>query len=143
RASFDSVPNANEDRILRRVFNLARATLRTNNWVRDSNGARKPFLSFKLDCSQIPELPDPRPMFEIWVYSTKFEAIHLRGGKVARGGLHWSDRPEDFRTEILGLMKAHMVQNTVIVHEGSQGSFVLKCESPDSQRETYLASGID
>jgi glutamate dehydrogenase len=77
-----------------------------------------------------PELPDPRPMFEIWVYSTRFEAIHLRGGKVARGGLRWSDRPEDFRTEILGLMKAQMVKNAVIVPVGSKGGFVLKGRRP-------------
>jgi glutamate dehydrogenase len=143
RASLDAVPNADEDRILRRILNLIRATLRTNNWVRDASGARKSFLSFKLDSSQIPELPEPRPMFEIWVYSTKFEAIHLRGGKVARGGLRWSDRPEDFRTEILGLMKAQMVKNAVIVPVGSKGGFVLKGAPPASQREAYLNYGVE
>ena len=141
KASLDKVPNADEDRILRRFFYLVRYTLRTNHWVRDASGARKPFLSFKFDSAQVPELPDPRPLFEIWVYSTKFEAIHLRGGKVARGGLRWSDRPEDFRTEILGLMKAQMVKNAVIVPVGSKGGFVLKGAPPPSDRENYLKYG--
>src|SRR5258706_10042066 len=143
KASLNAVPNADEDRILRRFFSLVRATLRTNHWVRDASGARKPFVSFKLDSSQVPELPDPRPLFEVWVYSTKFEAIHLRGGKVARGGLRWSDRPEDFRTEILGLMKAQMVKNAVIVPVGSKGGFVLKGAPAASDRENYLKYGID
>jgi glutamate dehydrogenase len=143
KASLDAVPNADDDRILRRFFLLIRATLRTNNWVRDASGARKPYLSFKLDSRQVPELPDPRPLFEIWVYSTKFEAIHLRGGKVARGGLRWSDRPEDFRTEILGLMKAQMVKNAVIVPVGSKGGFVLKGAPASSQREAYLGYGVE
>jgi glutamate dehydrogenase len=143
KASLDAVPNADDDRILRRFFYLIRSTLRTNHWVRDANGARKPFLSFKFDSAQVPELPDPRPLFEVWVYSTKFEAIHLRGGKVARGGLRWSDRPEDFRTEILGLMKAQMVKNAVIVPVGSKGGFILKGAPPAAQREAYLQYGVE
>jgi glutamate dehydrogenase len=141
KAALNAVPNADDDRILRRFFYLIRSTLRTNHWVRDANGARKPYLSFKFDSTQVPELPDPRPLFEIWVYSTKFEGIHLRGGKVARGGLRWSDRPEDFRTEILGLMKAQMVKNAVIVPVGSKGGFVLKGAPPPAQREAYLQYG--
>jgi glutamate dehydrogenase len=135
------VPNADEDRILRRYLHLIRATLRTNRWVRATDGSRKPYVSFKLASAQVPELPEPRPLFEVWVYSTRFEAIHLRGGKVARGGLRWSDRPEDFRTEILGLMKAQMVKNSVIVPVGSKGGFVLKAAPPASDREAFLREG--
>ena len=91
----------------------------------------------------MPELPEPRPLFEVFVYSPRFEAIHLRGGKVARGGLRWSDRPEDFRTEVLGLMKAQMVKNAVIVPVGSKGGFVLKKAPPQSEREAYLKEGVE
>jgi glutamate dehydrogenase len=141
REGLNRVPNADEDRILRRYLHLIRATLRTNRWVRNADGTRKPYLSFKLASAQVPELPEPRPLFEVWVYSTRFEAIHLRGGKVARGGLRWSDRPEDFRTEILGLMKAQMVKNAVIVPVGSKGGFVLKAAPPASDREAFLREG--
>ncbi len=92
-AALDAVSNADEDRILRRFLQLVQATLRTNHWVRDAAGRRKPYLSLKLDSAIVPELPEPRPLYEVWVYSPRFEAIHLRGGKVARGGLRWSDRP--------------------------------------------------
>jgi glutamate dehydrogenase len=143
QAALNAVANADEDRILRRFLHLIRATLRTNHWVRDASGARKPYVSFKLQSAQVPELPDPRPLFEIWVYSTRFEAIHLRGGKVARGGIRWSDRPEDFRTEVLGLMKAQMVKNAVIVPVGSKGGFVLKGGPPPAEREAWLAEGIE
>ncbi len=100
-------------------------------------------MSFKFDSAQIPGLPEPRPLFEIFVYSTRFEGVHLRGGKVARGGLRWSDRPEDFRTEVLGLVKAQMVKNTVIVPVGSKGGFVLKKAPPMTDREAYLKEGVD
>ena len=142
KEALNDVPVADEDRILRRFLDLMRATLRTNHWVRSKEGARKPFVSFKFRSGQVPELPDPRPMFEIWVYSTRFEAIHLRGGKVARGGLRWSDRPEDFRTEILGLMKAQVVKNSVIVPTGSKGGFVLKNAPPASDREAFMKEGV-
>src|SRR4029078_6474654 len=99
KAALDQVAIADEDKILRRYFYLIRATLRTNHWVLQA-GKRKPFISFKFQSSGVPDLPEPRPLFEVFVYSTRFEAIHLRGGKVARGGLRWSDRPEDFRTEV-------------------------------------------
>ncbi len=141
-AALNAVENADEDRILRRFLQLIRATVRTNHWVRGASGERKPFVSFKLQSAQVPELPDPRPLFEVWVYSTRFEAIHLRGGKVARGGLRWSDRPEDFRTEVLGLMKAQMVKNAVIVPVGSKGGFVLKSAPPVAEREAYLKEGV-
>jgi glutamate dehydrogenase len=142
KAALNAVSNADEDRILRRFLDLVRATIRTNHWVRGKDGARKPYLSFKLQSARVPELPEPRPLFEVWVYSTRFESIHLRGGKVARGGLRWSDRPEDFRTEILGLMKAQMVKNAVIVPVGSKGGFVLKNAPPASDREAFLKEGV-
>ncbi len=142
KEQLNAVPVADEDRILRRFLYLVRATLRTNNWVK-AEGKRKPFLAFKFLSAQVPELPDPRPLFEVFVYSTRFEAIHLRGGKVARGGLRWSDRPEDFRTEVLGLMKAQVVKNAVIVPTGSKGGFVVKNGPPPSERDAWLKEGIE
>src|SRR5260221_4825704 len=142
KEQLNAVPVADEDRILRRFLYLVRATLRTNNWVK-AEGKRKPFLAFKFLSAQVPELPDPRPLFEVFVYSTRFEAIHLRGGKVARGGLRWSDRPEDFRTEVLGLMKAQVVKNAVIVPTGSKGGFVVKNGPPRSERDAWLKEGIE
>jgi glutamate dehydrogenase len=119
-AMLEQVASADDDRILRRFMALIRATLRTNYAL------ARPYLSFKLDSHQVPDLPLPRPMVEIFVYSPRMEGIHLRGGKVARGGIRWSDRREDFRTEILGLMKAQTVKNAVIVPVGAKGGFVLK-----------------
>src|SRR5208282_3552314 len=101
----DKVESLDEDRILRRFVNLVESTIRTNYFQRGKDGAPKPYFSVKLDSRTVDELPEPRPLVEIWVYSTRMEGIHLRGGKVARGGIRWSDRREDFRTEILGLMK--------------------------------------
>jgi glutamate dehydrogenase len=141
-AALEKVSNLSEDRVLRQYVALIRATLRTNYWRTGKSGERRTYLSFKFDPAQIPGLPEPRPMFEIFVYSTRFEGIHLRGGKVARGGLRWSDRPEDFRTEVLGLVKAQMVKNTVIVPVGSKGGFVLKKAPPASEREAYMAEGV-
>ncbi|MCA3220721.1 MAG: NAD-glutamate dehydrogenase [Burkholderiales bacterium] len=141
-AALEKVSNLSEDRVLRQYVALIRATLRTSYWRTNKDGERRTYLSFKFDPAQIPGLPEPRPMFEIFVYSTRFEGIHLRGGKVARGGLRWSDRPEDFRTEVLGLVKAQMVKNTVIVPVGSKGGFVLKKAPPASEREAYLAEGV-
>ncbi len=120
------VTNVAEDRIIRRVYDVMFVTLRTNFFQKDSSGNPKNYISYKFDSAKVPELPLPRPYAEIFVYSYKIEGIHLRGGKVARGGLRWSDRNEDFRTEILGLMKAQMVKNAVIVPVGSKGGFVLK-----------------
>ncbi|MEI6738316.1 MAG: NAD-glutamate dehydrogenase domain-containing protein, partial [Pseudomonadota bacterium] len=132
----EDVANADEDRILRRFLAVIQASLRTNFYQ------RKPYLSIKLESAKVPELPEPRPLFEIFVYSPRFEGIHLRGGKVARGGLRWSDRPEDFRTEVLGLVKAQMVKNAVIVPVGSKGGFILKAAPPASDREAYMKEGI-
>ncbi len=134
--------SADQDRILRRFFNLVEATRRTNYFQPGDEGGLKPYLSFKLDSRAVDELPLPRPMFEIFVYSPRMEGIHLRGGKVARGGIRWSDRREDFRTEILGLMKAQMVKNAVIVPVGAKGGFVLKQAPDPSNREAFLAEGI-
>lgn len=145
--ALDKVSNLSEDRVLRQLLALVQATLRTNHWrtgvgASGAPGPRRPFLSFKLDSHQVPGLPEPRPLYEIWVYSPRFEGIHLRGGKVARGGLRWSDRPDDFRTEVLGLVKAQMVKNTVIVPVGSKGGFVLKKAPPASDREAFMKEGV-
>ncbi len=145
--ALDKVHNLSEDRILRQLLALIQATLRTNYWrtgVGHSGeaGPRRSFLSFKFDSAKVPGLPSPRPLYEIFVYSPRFEGIHLRGGKVARGGLRWSDRLEDFRTEVLGLVKAQMVKNTVIVPVGSKGGFVLKKAPPATDREAYLKEGV-
>jgi glutamate dehydrogenase len=138
--ALEKVANLNEDRVLRQLLALMLATTRTNFWRRDETGRRRPFISCKLDPARVPGLPEPRPQFEIFVYSPRFEGVHLRGGKVARGGLRWSDRPEDFRTEVLGLLKAQMVKNVVIVPVGSKGGFVLK-RAP-SDRDALMKEGI-
>jgi glutamate dehydrogenase len=133
--ALDQVENLDEDRILRSFLALVQATTRTNFFL------HKPYLSFKLDPKRVPGLPEPRPMFEVWVYSPRVEGVHLRGGRVARGGLRWSDRREDFRTEVLGLMKAQMVKNVVIVPVGAKGGFVLK-QAPAGGREALTQEAI-
>ncbi len=141
-AMLEHVDNLSEDRVLRQYLALILATNRTNFWRRDASSARRTFLSFKFDPFKVPGLPEPKPMFEIFVYSTRFEGVHMRGGKVARGGLRWSDRPEDFRTEVLGLVKAQMVKNTVIVPVGSKGGFVLKRAPAATDREAFMNEGV-
>ncbi len=127
REGLEAVANLDEDRILRRYMRLILATLRTNHYQPSSDGnGFKPYLSLKIDPAAVPEMPLPRPAYEIFVYSPRAEGVHLRGGRVARGGLRWSDRREDFRTEVLGLMKAQMVKNGVIVPVGAKGGFVVK-----------------
>ncbi|MDM8566724.1 NAD-glutamate dehydrogenase [Candidatus Halobeggiatoa sp. HSG11] len=133
--SLDSIVSLDEDRILRQFLQVILATLRTNYF--QSNH----YLSFKFDPHKVPDLPEPRPMFEIFVYSPRVEGVHLRGGKVARGGLRWSDRLEDFRTEILGLVKAQMVKNAVIVPMGSKGGFIAK--KLPTERDAAQAEGIE
>jgi glutamate dehydrogenase len=125
-AKIDAVESLEQDQILRTFLDVVQAMLRTNYFQSDEAGESKPYLSFKLDPSQLAWLPLPRPRFEIFVYSPRMEGVHLRGGKVARGGVRWSDRREDFRTEVLGLMKAQMVKNAVIVPVGAKGGFVRK-----------------
>ncbi|HYD31762.1 MAG TPA: NAD-glutamate dehydrogenase domain-containing protein, partial [Azospirillaceae bacterium] len=139
--ALDSVANLDEDRILRRFANVILASLRTNWFQQGPEGAPKPYISFKIDSHAVDEVPLPRPWREVFVYSPRVEAIHLRGGPVARGGIRWSDRREDFRTEILGLMKAQMVKNAVIVPVGSKGGFVVK--HPPAGRDALLAEGIE
>ncbi|MBM3491058.1 MAG: NAD-glutamate dehydrogenase [Alphaproteobacteria bacterium] len=141
-AALEEVDVLDEDRILRRFLNVIAATWRTNYFQRDSYGRPKPQLAFKIDSQQVAELPLPRPMCEVWVYSPRVEGIHLRGGKVARGGIRWSDRREDFRTEVLGLMKAQMVKNAVIVPVGSKGGFFPKRPPTPAGWEAVLADGI-
>ncbi|MEV5000953.1 NAD-glutamate dehydrogenase [Nocardioides sp. LML1-1-1.1] len=141
RTALDDVVSLDHDRILRSYLTHVQATLRTNYYQGDA-GVPKPYLSLKLEPSAIPDLPEPRPKFEIFVYSPRVEGVHLRFGAVARGGLRWSDRRDDFRTEILGLVKAQMVKNTVIVPVGAKGGFYAK-QLPDSgDREAWLAEGV-
>jgi glutamate dehydrogenase len=136
------VASLDEDRILRQYLSVILATVRTNAWQITANGSSKPYMSFKFNSAEVPGLPEPKPLFEIWVYSPRVEGIHLRIDKVARGGIRWSDRREDFRTEILGLVKAQQVKNTVIVPVGSKGGFVLKNSPPASDRDAFMAEGI-
>lgn len=141
--SLDSVASLDEDRILRRYLEIMQATLRTNYFQTDANGKPKSYLSLKFDPAAISDLPLPRPRYEIFVYSPKVEGVHLRAAKVARGGLRWSDRREDFRTEVLGLMKAQQVKNTVIVPEGAKGGFVVKAAKlQEMSRDEYMKEGI-
>ncbi|WP_204841933.1 NAD-glutamate dehydrogenase [Saccharothrix algeriensis] len=146
-ALIDDVTSLDADRILRSLLTLVQATLRTNYFVRDADGAPRPYLAVKLDPRAIPDLPQPRPRFEIFVYSPRIEGVHLRFGPVARGGLRWSDRREDFRTEVLGLVKAQAVKNAVIVPVGAKGGFVVKrppapTGDPGLDREAFLAEGV-
>ncbi|MFH8437711.1 NAD-glutamate dehydrogenase [Streptomyces sp. NPDC018007] len=141
--ALDQVASLDEDRILRSFLTVIKATLRTNFFQRTDEGTPHSYVSMKFDPQAIPDLPAPRPAFEIWVYSPRVEGVHLRFGKVARGGLRWSDRREDFRTEILGLVKAQMVKNTVIVPVGAKGGFVAKqLPDPSVDRDAWLAEGI-
>ncbi|MBT8160563.1 MULTISPECIES: NAD-glutamate dehydrogenase [Arthrobacter] len=134
--AIDAVPVLDADRLLRSLASLVEATLRTNFYL------GKPYLSFKLDPSKIPAAPAPRPKFEIWVYSPRVEGVHLRFGLIARGGLRWSDRREDFRTEVLGLVKAQTVKNAVIVPTGAKGGFYPKqLPDPAEDRAAWFAEG--
>jgi len=126
REALEEVTRSDEDRILRALWNALSATVRTNAYQTGRDGLAKEYLSFKIESQQLRELPLPKPLFEIFVFSTRMEGVHLRMGYVARGGIRWSDRREDFRTEVLGLMKAQQVKNTVIVPVGAKGGFVVK-----------------
>ncbi|MFE7752223.1 NAD-glutamate dehydrogenase [Streptomyces sp. NPDC057428] len=141
--ALDQVASLDEDRILRSFLTVIKATLRTNYFQLGDDHEPHGYVSMKFDPQAIPDLPAPRPAYEIWVYSPRVEGVHLRFGKVARGGLRWSDRREDFRTEILGLVKAQMVKNTVIVPVGAKGGFVAKqLPDPAVDRDAWLAEGI-
>ncbi|MFM8517798.1 MAG: NAD-glutamate dehydrogenase [Nevskiaceae bacterium] len=138
----DAIASADEDRILRAFLSLILAIERTTDYQRDEYGARRPALAFKLDPHGIPGLPLPRPKHEIYVFGPQVEGVHLRMGDVARGGLRWSDRREDFRTEVLGLMKAQNVKNTLIVPEGAKGGFVPRRLPVGGSREAIQAEGV-
>ncbi len=141
-AALTQVSVLDEDRILRRFLNLIEAAVRTNFFQLEPDGHPRAVISFKFESHRIEGLPLPRPLYEITVYSPRVEGIHLRFGKVARGGLRWSDRPQDFRTEILGLVKAQQVKNAVIVPVGAKGGFVPKNLPLPSQRDAFMAEGI-
>lgn len=141
--ALDNVTSLDEDRIIRRLLEVIMATIRTNYFQKTPEGHYKSYLSFKFNPILISDLPLPRPKFEIFVYSPRVEGIHLRAGKVARGGIRWSDRREDFRTEVLGLMKAQQVKNTVIVPEGAKGGFFVKQSlTPQMSRDDYMKEVI-
>ncbi|MFZ2871044.1 NAD-glutamate dehydrogenase [Zavarzinia sp.] len=141
--ALDAVESLDEDRILRRFLNIVDASLRTNLYQRGDDGGHRPCLAIKLDSPKVEGLPLPRPLVEIWVFSPRVEGVHLRGGKVARGGIRWSDRREDFRTEILGLVKAQMVKNAVIVPTGSKGGFYPKHMPVGATRDAQQAEAIE
>ncbi|MBA4696273.1 MAG: NAD-glutamate dehydrogenase [Legionella sp.] len=141
-AALEGVTNLDEDKIIRQYMHVISSTLRTNYYQVTREGHAKNYLSIKLNSKAIPGIPKPYPLYEIFVYSPQFEGVHLRGGRVARGGLRWSDRREDFRTEILGLMKAQQVKNAVIVPSGAKGGFVLKQLPTQCSREETLLAAI-
>ncbi len=139
-SSLDNVANLDDDRIIRRFVEMITATIRTNYFQVDKLMGEKSYISFKITPEKISEMPQPVPKFEIFVYSPQIEGVHLRGGKVARGGLRWSDRREDFRTEVLGLVKAQQVKNSVIVPVGAKGGFVCK-QLPEGSRQEIFEAG--
>ncbi|MCG7322883.1 NAD-glutamate dehydrogenase [Arsenicicoccus bolidensis] len=141
--ALEEVASLDADRILRSFLGTIQGVLRTNFYQHQDDGTPKTYLSMKLDPHAVPGLPAPKPKFEVWVYSPRVEGVHLRFGNVARGGLRWSDRREDFRTEVLGLVKAQMVKNAVIVPTGSKGGFFAKqLPDPAADRDAWLAEGI-
>ncbi len=140
--ALDGVNNINQDHVFRSYLEVIEATLRTNFFQTVEDGSYKSYISVKLQSQNISLAPKPRPEFEIFVYSPRVEGVHLRGGKVARGGLRWSDRLEDYRTEVLGLVKAQQVKNAVIVPTGAKGGFVAKQASMASGRDAWLQEGI-
>ncbi|MBP0649482.1 NAD-glutamate dehydrogenase, partial [Mycobacterium tuberculosis] len=142
-AALDAVSSLDDDIILRRLANLIAAAVRTNWYRHDAEGELPATLALKLDSRAVADLPRPRPRFEIWVHGPRVEGVHLRFAKVARGGLRWSDRPNDFRTEVLGLVKAQQVKNAVIVPAGAKGGFVPRRLKPGMARDAWLAEGTD
>ncbi len=141
-AALQKVESLDEDRILRRFVNAVQAAIRTNFYQIDTDGQAKPAIVIKYDSRKLDGMPLPRPLYEIFVYSPRVEGVHLRFGKVARGGIRWSDRPQDFRTEVLGLVKAQQVKNAVIVPVGSKGGFVPKLLPAGGPREAIQAEGV-
>lgn len=139
----ESVESLDQDRIIRAILTAINATVRTNAYQKADNGEHKEYISYKINSSKVDFLANPKPFREIFVYSPRVEGIHLRGDKIARGGLRWSDRHEDFRTEVLGLMKAQLVKNSVIVPMGSKGGFVVKKPPQTADRMAWLDEGIE
>ncbi len=135
--AMEAVEQLNDDRLLRALFNLMEATLRTNYFRKDKVSH---YISFKIESAKVSHMPSPRPMYEIYVHDSGMEGIHLRGGKVARGGIRWSDRPDDFRREILGLMRTQMVKNALIIPVGAKGGFVVKYPPRDREKAGQLAA---
>jgi glutamate dehydrogenase len=142
-ASLADVESLDDDRILRRFTNLVEAAVRTNFFQLGPDGIPRRTITFKFACGVVEAMPAPRPLYEIFVYSPRVEGLHLRFGKVARGGLRWSDRPEDYRTEVLGLAKAQQVKNAVIVPVGAKGGFLPKRLPPPSDRQAWMAEGTE
>uniref|UniRef100_UPI001FE09126 NAD-glutamate dehydrogenase domain-containing protein n=1 Tax=Marinobacterium profundum TaxID=1714300 RepID=UPI001FE09126 len=140
-AALETVENLDEDRILRHYLGVINAMLRTNYFQADEE-REKGYLSFKLNTRALTFAPEPRPAFEIFVYAPWVEGVHLRAGPIARGGLRWSDRREDFRTEVMGLVKAQMVKNSVIVPVGAKGGFVPKQLPAGGDRNAIQAEVI-
>lgn len=141
-AALDQVASLDQDRILRMYLKTVMATLRTNYYQKNESGEPKTYLSLKLNSAGVPDMPLPRPAFEVFVYSPRFEGVHLRSANVARGGIRWSDRKEDFRVEVLGLMKAQQVKNALIVPAGAKGGFVTKRLTAEMSREAMMAEGV-
>src|SRR6185503_16269563 len=137
-----AVDSLDEDRIVRRFVNAVQSAIRTNYYQLDKAGQPKQEISIKFSSRKLDGVPKPAPLYEIFVYSPRFEAVHMRFGKVARGGIRWSDRPQDFRTEILGLVKAQQVKNAVIVPVGSKGGYVPKRLPAGGTREAIQAEGV-
>ncbi len=142
-AALAAVDNLDDDRILRRFLNLVRAACRTNFFQAGPDGAPRFTITLKFICAEVASMPLPRPLFEIFVYSPRVEGLHLRFGRVARGGLRWSDRPQDYRTEVLGLAKAQQVKNAVIVPVGAKGGFFPQQLPPPSDRAAWMAEGTE
>jgi len=138
--ALDGVPSLDDDRTLRALLALIEATVRTNAFRAGPNAGYRDVIAFKFDTSKVPDLPLPRPLYEIWVCSPRVEGVHLRNGRIARGGIRWSDRREDFRTEVLGLVKAQIIKNAVIVPTGAKGGFVLK--RPPAGPDAFRAEGV-
>ncbi|MFK7968197.1 MAG: NAD-glutamate dehydrogenase [Rickettsiaceae bacterium] len=138
----DTVSNSTEDKVLRNMYQTILSIIRTN-FYQTKNNEVKNYISFKFNSSKVPDLPLPRPYAEIFIYSNEFEGIHLRGGKVARGGIRWSNRGEDYRVEVLGLMKSQMTKNTVIVPVGSKGCFFVKLEQGSLSRVAYMEKVVE
>lgn len=143
KSSMLRITSGTDYKIIKKFLELFDSTLRTNYFQKTPQGAYKDYISFKFNSSTIEDIPLPKPYAEIFVYSTRAQGIHLRGGKIARGGLRWSDRVEDYRTEVLGLMKAQVTKNAIIVPEGSKGGFLVHNASTLKTREELLEEGIE